>query len=108
MATLPLVSVTARLDDTRALRGQLDRDEFLYVAGLLPPAEIDGLRRDVLACCRRAGWLREGDDPLDDRGASRSGTPIPPSGRGPSTRWPPSSARTSARRLDSGGAARVK
>ncbi|MBI4519224.1 MAG: hypothetical protein HY701_00180, partial [Gemmatimonadetes bacterium] len=67
MATLPLVSVTARLGDTRALRAQLDRDGFLYVAGLLPLAAIDGLRRDVLACCRQAGWLRASDDPLDDR-----------------------------------------
>ena len=65
-STLPLVSVTARLGDTRAVRAQLDRDGFLYFAGLLPAGEVARVRRDVLACCRQAGWL-VGDDPLDDR-----------------------------------------
>lgn len=67
MNTFELRPANHLLREPVALRARLDHDGFLSFTGLLPREAILEVRRRVLACCRRAGWLRGGADPLDDR-----------------------------------------
>jgi len=62
-----LVPANSLLTAPDALRARLDGDGFLFFRDLLPPEAILDVRRRVLACCRRGGWLIDGADPLDDR-----------------------------------------
>jgi len=41
------------------------RDGFLYLPGLLEPADLVPLRRDVTALLQRFGWLQPGMEPLE-------------------------------------------
>lgn len=53
------------LDDPLALRKRLRDDGYLFLRDLLPREEVLALRSQILECCRDAGWLRKGSDPMD-------------------------------------------
>ncbi len=62
-------------DDPAQLRTRLNEDGYLLVRGLI---DLDGLgvaRADVLALCRREGWLKEGTADMDAIAAGPLPTP---------------------------------
>jgi hypothetical protein len=48
--------------EPRALRERMARDGYLFIRRLLPVDAVARVRGDVLAICRRHGWLRPGPD----------------------------------------------
>lgn len=77
MTPMELAPANTLLAEHSRLRDQLDREGFLFFRGLLPPEEVMRVRRGVLECCRAAGWLVEGSDPLEGR-ASRGKASVEP------------------------------
>ena len=53
------------LEDPPELRKRLRDDGYLFLRNVLPKQEVLALRGQVLECCRGAGWLRQGTDPID-------------------------------------------
>lgn len=60
-----LVDSTTLLDDHEALRDRFDGDGYLYLRGVVDPALLLDVRRDITEICRSHRWLREDTDPLD-------------------------------------------
>lgn len=61
----PFTSSTALLGDAAALRRRMGADGYLYLPGLLDPAELTALRAEILGACAAHGWLAPGTPPLD-------------------------------------------
>ncbi len=59
----PFLDSTPLRRDPAALRGQLERDGYLYLCGVLPTLDVDDVRRQVLAVADDAGWLLPAADP---------------------------------------------
>ncbi len=52
-------------NDPAALAARLDADGYLLIKGLLPRADVLGVRTRFLAAAAEAGWLRAGTDASD-------------------------------------------
>ncbi len=61
----PFAAATALLGDPAALRRRMREDGYLYLPGLLDPAELTALRADILGACAAHGWLEPGTPLLD-------------------------------------------
>ena len=61
----PLRDSSALVDDGPALAERIAADGYLFIAGLLPAADILALRRRMLDVVDRAGWIRRAG-PDDD------------------------------------------
>jgi ectoine hydroxylase-related dioxygenase (phytanoyl-CoA dioxygenase family) len=53
----PFVDSTGIAGDGKALAARMARDGYLFVRGLVPPAEVAAVREDALAVVAEAGWL---------------------------------------------------
>lgn len=60
-----LADATGLLQKPMALREQAGRDGFLFFRGMLNPADVMTVRRDVLSLCRSHGWLDESAPLMD-------------------------------------------
>ncbi len=61
-----------------ALRRRMRADGYLFLRGILPPAKVNGIRGEILAICREAGWLKAGtalDDAITDHAPIMEGEP---------------------------------
>jgi ectoine hydroxylase-related dioxygenase (phytanoyl-CoA dioxygenase family) len=65
------------LDRPGELRARVEQDGYLFFRGLLPRADVLGVRRAILAICRAAGWLVTGSDLLDGRADTARSTVEP-------------------------------
>lgn len=71
-ATVDFVDSTDLLDDPEDLRARAREQGYLFFRGLLPAADVLGVRRRVLEVIADHGWLASGSDLMDgmaDRGA---------------------------------------
>lgn len=59
------------LDEPVALRERGQRDGYLFFRGLIDPAAIAAVRRDILGLCAEAGWLAPG--PPTESGIAAAG-----------------------------------
>lgn len=67
--------------DGPALRARLDADSYLYFRGMLDPADVAEVRREVIDVLAKDGWLREGtvpDDAVPSDTAEPERTPATP------------------------------
>ncbi|MFN2464026.1 MAG: phytanoyl-CoA dioxygenase family protein [Candidatus Dormibacteria bacterium] len=62
-----LVDATADLQVPGALSHRLAVDGYAFLPGLVPAADIAGLREQVLSRIAGLGWLEEGSDPAEAR-----------------------------------------
>lgn len=53
------------LNDGQLLRAAMAERGYLFFRGLIPADAILAARREILARCEEAGWLRPGTDPAD-------------------------------------------
>ncbi len=60
-----LITSHELLDDPPALRKRLRDEGYLFLREFLPREDVLELRRQTMALCRDAGWLRPGTDPMD-------------------------------------------
>lgn len=65
LTELPFEDSTPLLNDPAALRARMDRDGFFFFRGLLPPAPVLDLRRQILGVCQKYGWLAPGAALMD-------------------------------------------
>lgn len=73
----PFLDSTDVLNDGPELRRRMQRDGYLFLRGLLPAAVVEGLRLQILAIAREAGWLKAGT-PLADAIADLNGFCVEP------------------------------
>lgn len=73
----PFLDSTDVLNDGPELRHRMQRDGYLFLRGLLPTAVVEGLRLQILAIAREAGWLKAGT-PLADAIADLNGFCVEP------------------------------
>jgi ectoine hydroxylase-related dioxygenase (phytanoyl-CoA dioxygenase family) len=59
----PFRDSAALVGDGDALRRRMDADGYLFIRGLIPPADIAALRARTLPMMAAAGWLKAGTDP---------------------------------------------
>lgn len=69
--TSPPDDCTPLLEDSERLRAFAEERGWLFFRGLLPAAEVQQVRHDLLAVVERHGGLEEGSDP--DAGVTRAG-----------------------------------
>lgn len=74
------IDSTSIADDGAALAARMDRDGYLLIRNLLPPAAIAELQRQIAAIARDAGWLA-GDAPLEAAIADPAGFCVDPEPR---------------------------
>jgi hypothetical protein len=52
----PFLDSLPLLDQPEALRARMQRDGYLFVAGMLPKEAVDALYEAIMAICREQGW----------------------------------------------------
>ena len=67
-----IIDSTPIIDDPPALRDRMQRDGHLFVSGLVPADELEGLRLRFLTIARDAGWVKA-DAPLKEAIADQDG-----------------------------------
>jgi hypothetical protein len=77
-AVEPYVDSTSLLLTPDQLRQRAAADGFLFFKGLIEPAALLEVRRQIMEICDRHGWLKEGSDILD--GISKPGLAVIESG----------------------------
>lgn len=56
----------SRADESAdTLRARMDETGYLFIRDLVPAADVNAVRRDVLQLCQQAGWLDENKPLLD-------------------------------------------
>ena len=62
-------------ESAEVLRARMDETGYLFVRGLVPAADVNAVRRDVLQLCQNAGWL-DAAAPLMDGVAASGVAPL--------------------------------
>ena len=78
---LEFEDTAAVLSDIAEVKRRLDRDGFLFIRGLLPPAELEPVRLTWLRFAHDAGWVNAGGEPLEEGVANLDGFYLEPQDR---------------------------
>jgi hypothetical protein len=73
----PFIDSSVLIQDGSALAARMNRDGYLFLPGLLSPADVAAVQRQVGEVARDAGWLRR-DVPVGDAIADLSGFCVDP------------------------------
>jgi len=73
----PFLDSTDAVNDGVELSRRMERDGYLFISELLPPAVVEALRMQMLEIARDAGWVQRGT-PLADAVADLNGFCVEP------------------------------